>query len=125
VVAGTVLAAVAAVALPSVTAARSEGPREVVLVARGMQFVLAGSPSAVNPAIVLQPGERVRFILRNETPGIAHDFAVPALNVSIPLVAEGEQASVTFTVPKTAGRYRYLCRPHAAMMSGTLEIHVP
>jgi plastocyanin len=110
-----------ALVLPLV-AERAPAPREIVLVARGMTFVLDGSPAAVNPALHLSPGERVRFVLRNETAGIVHDFAVPAWNVAMDPVDGGHSGAVTFTVPGQPGTFVYECRPHAQMMRGTLEV---
>jgi plastocyanin len=96
--------------------------RDVVLVARGMTFVLEGDPEAVNPVLRFSPGERVRLVLRNETPGIVHDLGIPAWSVGTSLVGGGESSAVTVTVPDRPGLYQYECRPHAQMMRGTIEV---
>src|SRR5690606_22220299 len=70
-----IVTAVAGV-LASRATARAE-VREIALVARGMAFYAGGSDA--NPTITLRPGERVRFIVRNETPGMLHDIAIDAL----------------------------------------------
>jgi plastocyanin len=100
----------------------STSPREVTLVARGMTFVLADEPDVPNPVIVLGAGQRVRLVLRNEAPGLLHDFGIPAWRVQVTQIRAGQTAEVTFTVPKQPGRYEYLCRPHAELMKGEVEV---
>jgi plastocyanin len=97
-------------------------PREIVLVARGMTFVLASDPEAPNPVIPLRAGEHVRLVLRNEAPGLLHDFQIPAWKVRVDQIRAGQTSEVTFTVPSAAGRYQYLCRPHSEMMKGFVEV---
>lgn len=98
--------------------------RQIVLVAKGMSFVIDGQ-TELNPALTLKAGERVRLVLRNETPGIAHDFAIPALKVALAPIGHGEEATVTIEAPTAPGRYEYQCRPHAQMMRGVLEVVAP
>jgi heme/copper-type cytochrome/quinol oxidase subunit 2 len=100
----------------------SESPREVTLIARGMTFVLADELDVPNPVIVLAAGQRVRLVLRNEAPGLLHDFRIPAWRVQLTQIRAGETAEVTFTVPNQPGRYEYLCRPHAELMKGVVEV---
>lgn len=97
-------------------------PREVTLVARGMTFVRADDPETVNPLIELRAGERVRLVLRNEAPGLIHDIQIPAWDVAVESVRAGQTAETVFTVPRTPGQFQYLCRPHAELMSGTIEV---
>jgi len=123
---GIVAAAVLIAALLPLIAApdepdRVDDPREIVLLARGMQFVGRGGGD-VNPEIRMTAGERVRLVLVNESSGIRHDVAVPAWDVAVDLVSGGETAVVTFTVPDRPGRYEYLCRPHARMMRGIISV---
>ena len=96
--------------------------REITLVARGMAFYLLGDPTTPNPTIVLNPGERVRVVLRNDDRGMTHDFAVPALSASLDPVDWNEQDDLTFDAPRTSGRYEYLCRPHMLMMRGQIIV---
>jgi hypothetical protein len=96
--------------------------REITLVARGMAFYLLGDPTTPNPTIVLNPGERVRIVLRNDDRGMTHDFAVPALRASLDPVDWSEEEHVTFDVPETAGQYEYFCRPHMLMMRGQILV---
>lgn len=97
-------------------------PREVVVIARGMTFVLANDSDTPNPVIPLRAGERVRLVLRNEAPGLLHDLQIPDWNVRLNQTRAGETTDVTFTVPSTLGRYQYLCRPHSEMMKGFVEV---
>lgn len=120
------VAAGAAVAILAVAAlwplvASQDDPREVVLVARGMRFYLDGHPEA-NPTIALEAGERVRLVLRNEDPGVTHDFAVAAWGVATGALQGRGVAVVEFRAPGRPGAYRYRCTPHPLMMSGALEV---
>ena len=101
--------------------APAAAPREIVLVARSMAFFVEGS-STPNPTLRLRAGETVRLVLRNEEPGVTHDFAVRSWNLATrELVGEGVDG-IEFRVPHEPGRQEYQCRPHAAMMRGTIEI---
>jgi plastocyanin len=96
-------------------------PRDVVLVVRDMAFYLDGAGGA-NPTLQLRPGERVRLVLKNEEPGVTHDFAVSDWKVATRRLQGGGEDAVTFRVPSRAGRYEYLCNPHASMMRGIIEV---
>ena len=96
--------------------------REVTLVARGMAFYLLDDPVTPNPMIRLKAGERVRIVLRNQDRGIAHDFAVPALDEALDAINWNEEEHVTFDVPTTPGHYEYICRPHMVMMRGQIIV---
>jgi plastocyanin len=102
-------------------AGKSASPREVVLVARDMGFYLDGS-SAVNPTLRFKPGEDIRLVLRNEEPGVTHDFAVSAWKVGTRRLQGRDRDTVVFRVPDASGRYEYLCNPHASMMRGIIEV---
>ena len=115
------LIAMATVAVVTRAGAREEA-REIALVARGMSFYLEADPATANPTITLTAGERVRFVLRNQTPGIEHDLAVDALGVALPPVHDGGLGVADLEVPARPGAYEYRCRPHAVMMKGTLVI---
>jgi plastocyanin len=96
--------------------------REVTLVARGMTFALADRPDAANPVLRLRAGERVRLVLRNEAPGLVHDVAIPAWGVATEAVPGGQSTAITFVVPEEAEAVAYQCRPHAAMMTGRIDV---
>ena len=96
--------------------------REIVVVARGMSFMFENAPDAVNPAISLRAGERVRLVLKNEAPGLLHDIVIPELDVEIEQMRAGETRELTFTVPAKPGRHEYRCRPHAEMMRGVVDV---
>ena len=99
------------------------GPaRDIVLVARGMAFVLEDAPDVANPVIQLRAGERVRLVLKNEAPGLLHDIVIPDLGIAFEQMRAGESRELTFTVPATPGPHEYRCRPHAELMRGVIEV---
>ena len=101
--------------------ARGDGPREIRVVVRDMNFYLDGQPEA-NPTLRLRAGETVRVVLRNEDEGMKHDFAIPGWKTATRKIESGEEASVTFRVPGGASAQSYTCRPHASIMQGTIQI---
>jgi plastocyanin len=109
------------VAVAVTRSTRAPAPREIVLVARGMAFYVEGV-SVANPPIVLNAGETVRLTLKNEAPGLQHDLAVPAFMAAIDPIAAGQVRTLTFTAPATPTTTDYLCRPHATMMRGRLQV---
>jgi len=118
-----IAAAVALVAAAVVTTAGArEEVREIHLVARGMAFYLDAEPAVANPPITLHQGERVRIVLRNETPGINHDLAIAGLSAAMSPVAVGTTGVVDLEVPDRPGRHEYVCRPHSVMMKGVVTI---
>ena len=96
--------------------------RDLVVVARGMSFEIENQSGVPNPVIPLRAGERVRLVLKNEAPGLLHDFVIPAWNVEVDPIRAGEHREITFAVPDTAGRFEYHCRPHSSLMSGFVEV---
>jgi len=113
-----VVAAVAGVLVSRLTARGDV--REIELTARSMAFYAPGS--GANPTLAVRPGERVRIVVRNETPGMVHDLAIDAFGVSTPLLNAGETGALEFTAPREAGRHEYVCRPHSVMMRGVIEV---
>jgi plastocyanin len=103
-------------------ALRRPAVREIVLVARGMAFYLEHDPNGPNPTIDVRAGERVRLVLRNQDRGFTHDFAVPTVNAGLNAIDWNESGDVVFDAPMTPGTYEYVCRPHQAMMRGTLRV---
>lgn len=100
----------------------SAGPRVVKLVVRDMAFYVDGNAEP-NPILVLKAGEHVRIHLRNEEPGMRHDFAIKAWDVATRLLEDrGQEDTIDFQVPETRGTTAYTCTPHSKMMSGTLQI---
>lgn len=72
----------------------------------------------VNPTIYLRPGERVKFVVRNdEDPSapVKHDFEIPALGVGPkPELSPGQIREVTVTAP-LEGTFSYGCATHRGM----------
>lgn len=120
-----VVALLCVAALAVGAAARTEpggDPRTVTLVARDMAFYLADG-GAANPRLVVGRGERVRFVLRNEDPGMEHDFAVPALGEATRMLRDpGTSADVVVRMPDQPGLHEYECTSHRRMMRGVLEV---
>jgi plastocyanin len=116
------VAVVATVAVLPLVADRGPAPRTVVLVAKGMGFALEDRDGLPNPVLRVTAGERVRLVLRNETPGMSHDLAIPAWGVTLDAVRGGASSAATFTVPEDAATVEYLCQPHSRMMRGTIEV---
>jgi len=96
-------------------------PRDVVLIARDMRFYLDGQSNR-NPTLRLKAGETIRLVVRNQQPGLTHDFAIPAWRVATGALLGMDADVVTFTVPNQPGRHEYICNPHAAMMRGFIEV---
>jgi heme/copper-type cytochrome/quinol oxidase subunit 2 len=103
----------------------NDRPRELVVVARGVTFVVPADSAKPNPRITLTPGERVHVTLRSEAPGLIHDFQIPAWNVKTDRVRGGESTSVSFVAPEKEERAQYLSSPHAATMHGIIEVKAP
>jgi hypothetical protein len=120
-IAAAVVLSPGVVALMPLVAGPIGGPREIVLVVRGMAYYEEGHDTP-NPTIRVAPGERVRLVLRNEAAGMTHDFVARSLKVSIPPIAGLGSRSVEFRAPREAGRHPYVCTPHAKMMFGVLEV---
>jgi plastocyanin len=115
------IAALVAVAVVTNAGARQD-VREIRLVARGMSFYLESDPTTSNPTIRLQAGERVRVVLRNETPGIDHDLAIAGLAAAMSPLPAGATGALDLDVPERPGRHEYVCRPHSVMMRGVVVV---
>jgi hypothetical protein len=109
----------------AVRAVAQPEPRTVTLLARGMSFYLPGDATP-NPRLVVDRGEPLRLVLRNEDRGIPHDLAVRAgdgeRKATGVVRGAGETANLTFRAPEAAGEYAYLCTLHSRMMRGVLEV---
>ncbi len=109
-----------------VQAAGHPEPRTVTLLAQGMSFYLPGDPTP-NPRLVVESGEKIRLVLRNQDRGIPHDVAVPDgeqgnQKISREVRGLGESADLTFRAPEAKGEYEYVCTLHSQMMRGVLEV---
>jgi plastocyanin len=116
------IAAMVATLLPMGASSTTGEPRVVNLVVRDMAFYVDGNPEP-NPTIVVKSGEQIQLRLRNDEPGMRHDFTVKAWEVATRLLEDrGEEDTISFRVPETRGSTTYICTPHAKMMSGTLRV---
>ena len=113
--------AVAAAALIPVIADPGPGAREIVLEARQMTFYLEGS-DVPNPTLVVEPGEEIRVVVRNQEPGVTHAFGIASLGASVDRIEPGSTARLSFRAPLEPGRHEYVCQPHAQMMRGVLLV---
>ena len=113
-------AAVVLLGVLAVAVTRPE-PRVITLVVNDMTFYVEGRDDP-NPMIFVNPGERVRVVLKNQDRGVRHDFAVPASRAALDLVSWNQSSEMVFDVPDTPGKYDYWCRPHMTMMRGTLIV---
>jgi plastocyanin len=112
---------VAAVAGAIVLPARVPAAREIRLVARDMTFYVDGQAEP-NPTLRLRPGEAVRLVLRNEDEGMTHDFAIPEWGAGTRRLEGGEETTITFRAPDRPVSQTYKCRPHSAIMRGTIQV---
>jgi plastocyanin len=102
------------------------GPvREIRLVVRDMAFYVESDLATPNPDIEVRAGERVRIVLANRERGMVHDFAVPALSAALEPVKWNETSESVIEIPARPGDFQYVCRPHEAMMRGTLRVVAP
>lgn len=53
--------------------------------------------------------------------GVTHSFTAPDLDLEVE-AGNGEEATVTFTVPNQAGSYDFFCRYHPDEMTGTISV---
>ena len=104
-----------------VLSARGSAPREIRIVVRDMTFYLEGQTDP-NPTLHVRAGETVRLILRNDDEGMTHDFTIPDWKAATRRIESGEQAAVTFRVPGERSAPAYNCRPHSAIMRGTIVV---
>lgn len=96
-------------------------PREVRLVARNMAYYLPGEETP-NPTLRFTVGERVRIVLENADPGMAHDVVAPGLGLATPLIAGGARTGVELRMPARPGTHEYLCSLHPVLMRGWVEV---
>jgi plastocyanin len=116
-----VVAVLGGVALLAMNASSIDPPREVRLVARDMTFYVAGQDTP-NPTLRFRAGETIRLVLRNEDPGMTHDFAVKSWKLASRLLEGKGETTLEFRVPDAAGTQTYSCTPHSRMMRGSIEV---
>lgn len=97
-------------------------PRTITLVARDMWFFVPGDPT-INPRLVVERGEEIRFVIVNDDPGMAHDLALPSLGEKSPVLRKaGISTALTLRMPEEAGEHDYLCSFHPLRMRGIVEV---
>lgn len=114
--------ALAATLLPIVASPNPEAVRDIRIVVRDMSFYVDGRPEP-NPVITVRAGEQIRLRVRNEDPGMRHDFTIDAWTVTTRMLEDrGEEDEIQFRVPAARGTETYRCTPHARMMSGSIRV---
>jgi plastocyanin len=101
--------------------------REIRLVARDMTYYVdTGSDGDTaddpNPTLRFKAGEQIRIAFRNDDRGMSHDFTIRAWGVSTKVLNGKGDDSITFRVPEDTKSVRYVCTPHAGMMSGQIVV---
>jgi len=108
--------------LPMLASSQTDDVHEIRLVVRAMNFYVEGE-SQPNPTLNVRAGEKVRLVLKNEDPGMQHDFVVEAWDVATKILEDrGQQDSITFKAPSIPGDQVYHCTPHAQLMRGTIRV---
>jgi plastocyanin len=114
--------AVAALAGVGPLAELGAEPRTIVVEARNMTFVVAGV-DGTNPRLAVDRGERIRFVLKNEDPGMAHDLTLPELDARTALLRQaGTSADLVVTMPGQPGELEYVCSSHVRLMRGVIDV---
>lgn len=115
------IAAVAVSLLPMLASSGTGNVREVRLVVRDMTYYLDGSTEP-NPTLQFRAGEQVRLVLKNDDPGMDHDFVIPAWDTRTKLLEGRGEDMVLVKVPDTRGTETYQCTPHSGMMRGSIRV---
>lgn len=96
--------------------------RSIVLEARDAAFLDRGSENAQrNPRIEVEAGERIRLVIRNTDPGVAHAISLPGLDAEVRLLHPGDEVAVELQA-MTPGTYEYVCPFHVPLMKGSLVV---
>ena len=100
-----------ALAVASRLAARPAGPPRTVEMSM-TDYTFNGN----NPTLTFAPGERVRFVVRNdEDSPVKHNFRIVGLDVPCERdLLPGESREVTVTLPRS-GEFAYTCCTHPGM----------
>jgi plastocyanin len=100
-----------------VTPTGGAGPEvhEIVLEARDLAF------ERDNPTLRLEPGSRVRLVVRNTDPGVLHSITLPGIDDRVRHVESGQETVIEFRVPRE-GSFDYVCPQHAPKMQGRIVV---
>jgi plastocyanin len=116
------LGILAATLLPMLASAPPDDVHEIRLVVRAMNFYVEGE-SQPNPTLTVRAGEQVRLVLKNDDPGMSHDFVVKEWDVATKTLEDrGQEDTITFKAPSSPGEMVYQCTPHAQLMRGTIRV---
>ena len=103
------------IATPVSTRGQAEAVREIHLEARDVAF------GGDNPTLNLQPGERIRFVVRNTDPGVLHSITIPGVDDTVRHVRWGETIRFEIIVPER-GDFEYVCPQHVPQMKGRIVV---
>lgn len=98
----------------------AQDQREIVLIAKEMAFFLENS-NTPNPTLTFFAGEKIRLKFVNQDVGIAHDVAIPELQITTGKINYGDSTDLSFRAPQE-GNLEYICTLHPAMMKGFAQI---
>lgn len=116
------LGVLAATLLPMLASSGADPVHEIRLVVRDMNFYVEGE-SQPNPTLSVKAGAQVRLVLKNEDPGMRHDFVVATWEVGTKILEDrGQQDTIEFRAPSGPGEHVYHCTPHAQLMRGTIRV---
>ena len=107
----TLAVAVAAAAFVGRLPAAPPGPPRTLVMSMS-DYTFNGN----NPTLTFKPGERVRFVVRNdEHSPVRHNFRIVGLDVPCERdLGPGEIREVTVTLPRS-GEFAYTCCTHPGM----------
>lgn len=97
--------------------------REIVVVAKNMQFTVPSeNAAAANPVIRGTSGERITFVFRNADAGTRHNLAIPAIGLNSRILSPGQSQRLTVTLPTGPTNHEYHCAVHQRMMNGRIIV---
>ena len=74
-----------------------------------VEISVSGDSYSFNPATITVPRDTLVRLTFTNVGDAAHDFSIPALGVSTPLVSPGSSRTIEFTVPSEPGSVEYIC----------------
>jgi len=74
-----------------------------------VEISVSGDSYSFNPATITVPRDTLVRLTFTNVGDVSHDFSIPALGVSTPLVSPGSSRTIEFTVPSEPGSVEYIC----------------